>query len=356
MQVEAAATLLAGILSKRGNEVPAKLLIKLIKLGQRWGHFSDTPMLFSVSEWRDFGGTMWQKTIEGDEKEEKEIKAVRGLWHTVLETLKAMKAEREVACAAAQMLGPGAAALKPESKPGPIARFFGLPAVKGMTGTVCKTVAEIRANEDSDPPEKSKDLPLNPLQNSGKAEVTDAKPKQKSNANAEAPPQKTPAGEGPETSTDLIDLGRAACRPLPTAPPPATPPPLYPPLPSSSDSSGPPTPPADKSRKLSTDKMLQTVLRRLDELDLRVARKDDNMPPWLVNPSTPPRTTRRNGIIRDAILEGQWGAAASLGGTPPLACPVIHVNNTGKWEPHDWKILQQARTTISTYGVKSEAT
>lgn len=75
-----------------------------------------------------------------------------------------------------------------------------------------------------------------------------------------------------------------------------------------------------------------------------------------MNPTVPPRTTRWSGIIRDAILEGQWGAAASLGGVPPLACPVVHANGTGKWEPHDWKILQQARTTISTYGVKSEAT
>ncbi|XP_074424273.1 uncharacterized protein LOC141735431 isoform X1 [Larus michahellis] len=308
MEIEAAATLLAGILSKRGIEAPAKQLIKLIKLGQRWGHFSDTHMLFSVSEWRDFGGTMWHKTIEGDEKEEKEIKAVHELWNTVLETLKAMKAEREVACAAAQMLGPGAAASKPQSKPGPIVWFFGLPAVKGMTGSTCKTVAEIRANEAPDPPEEGKNLPLNPLQNSEKAEVSGAKPKQKSNAHAEVPPQETPAEEEPETSTDLIDLGGAACRPPPTAPPPATPPPLYPLLPSSSDSSGPPTPPADKSRKLSsdtTDKMLQTVLRRLEELDSRVGRKDDNTPSWLVNPSTPPRTTRWSGVIRDAILEGQ---------------------------------------------------
>jgi len=43
---------------------------------------------------------MWEKTIVGEEKEEKEIKAVRELWRTVLETLKAIKAEREVACAA----------------------------------------------------------------------------------------------------------------------------------------------------------------------------------------------------------------------------------------------------------------
>jgi len=35
---------------------------------------------------------------------------------------------------------------------------------------------------------------------------------------------------------------------------------------------------------------------------------------------------------------------------------VVQVNGQGKWEPHDWKILQQARNTISQYGVRSEAT
>jgi len=70
---------------------------------------------------------MWERTIMWEEKEEKEIKAVHELWRTVLETLKAMKAEREVACAAARML-----ALEPGKdhtpKPGTLARVFRLPA------------------------------------------------------------------------------------------------------------------------------------------------------------------------------------------------------------------------------------
>jgi len=93
MEVEAAATLLVGILSKRGIETMGKQLMKLIKLGQRWGHFADTQLLFSVSEWQELGETMWERMIMGEEKEEKEIKAVRELWRTVLETLKAMKVE-----------------------------------------------------------------------------------------------------------------------------------------------------------------------------------------------------------------------------------------------------------------------
>jgi len=85
-EVDAAATLLIGMLSKRRTDAMAKQLVKLIKLGQRWGHFVDIQLLFSVSEWRKLGETMWEKTITGKEKEEKEIKAVRELWQMVLET------------------------------------------------------------------------------------------------------------------------------------------------------------------------------------------------------------------------------------------------------------------------------
>jgi len=93
MEVDAAATLLVGILSKRGIDATANRLMKLIKLGQRWGHFADTPVLFSISEWQELGETMWERTITGKNKEEKEIKAVRELWRTVLHTLRAMKVE-----------------------------------------------------------------------------------------------------------------------------------------------------------------------------------------------------------------------------------------------------------------------
>jgi len=79
-ELDAAATLLVGILSKRGIDATAKQLMKLIELGQRWRHFADTPLLFSVLEWQELGETMWERTITGEEKEEKEIKAVRELW------------------------------------------------------------------------------------------------------------------------------------------------------------------------------------------------------------------------------------------------------------------------------------
>jgi len=149
MEVDAAVKLLVGILFKRGIDVTAKQLMKLIKLGQRWDHFADTPLLFSVSEWQRLGDTMWERTITGEENEEKEIKAVCELWRTVLQTLKAMKAEREVACAAAQMLAPEPGKYH-VPKPGTLTRVFRLPAVRGMTGITCNTIAEIRASAERD--------------------------------------------------------------------------------------------------------------------------------------------------------------------------------------------------------------
>ncbi|KAM9251466.1 growth hormone receptor-like [Cariama cristata] len=203
--------------------------------------------IVNVSEWRGFGDTMWHKTIEGNEKEEKEIKAVRGLWNTVLETLKAMKAEREVACAAAQMLSPGNAVASTPSKPGPIARFFGLPAVKGMTGAVCRSVAEIQGGETSGVTKGVKDVPPDPLPNTEKEEVTATESKLSSEGNAEAP---------------LADIQvREEHEPPPTAPPPLlNPTPGYPPLPSSAESSEPSTPPAGKNKEPTsnaTNKLLQ---------------------------------------------------------------------------------------------------
>ncbi len=54
----------------------------------------------------------------------------------------------------------------------------------------------------------------------------------------------------------------------------------------------------------------------------------------------------------DAILDGQWQAASDLGAS---AFPVLQETDGHKWAPHDWKILQQAKNTVSQYGVKSEA-
>ena len=301
MEVEAAATLLVGILSKRAIETTAKQLVKLIKLGQQWGHFADTQLLFSVLEWQELGETTWEKTITGEEREETEIKAVREFWQTVVETLRALKAEWEVACAATKMLAPEPKKDK-APKPGTLAWFFGLPAVKGMTGTTCKSIAEIRASAESDSGavKRAEVLP----------EVAVRETKQRNEPHAEV----------------LQSPGRGEERPVPPpggtgeeVQPTASSPPLYPPLPPPSKASSPSTPPNGERNELQekgTHDLLQSVLQRLQKMDLRLQhmsttasipqREDEaSFPKCLIGPPASIRPGRWSGIIRDAILDGQ---------------------------------------------------
>ncbi|NXA44284.1 GAK9 protein, partial [Eudromia elegans] len=62
------------------------------------------------------------------------------------------------------------------------------------------------------------------------------------------------------------------------------------------------------------------------------------------------RTHQRwSGIIRDAIIEGDWQAAEAM------VCPILYDQSNPRYEQHDWKILQQARKTVTEHGIKSEA-
>jgi len=263
-----------------------------------------------------------------------------------------MKAEQEVACVATRMLAHESEKDK-APKPGTLARFFGLPAVKGMTGTTCKSIAEIQASAECDSGAVKRAVVL--------PEFAVRETKQRNEPHAEVLQPPVRPEEWPVPS-----LGGAAEEARPTA----SAPPLYPLLPPPREASPPSTPPNGEQNGLQekgTRDLLQLVLQRLQEMNLQLQhmsttasspqREDEApFPKCLIGPPASVRSGRWNGIIRDAILEGQWSAAANVGSTPTLACPVVQTDGHGKWEPHDWKILQQARNTISQYGVKSEAT
>jgi len=281
------------------------------------GSFCRSQLLFSVSEWQELGETMWERTITGEEKEEKEIKAVRELWQTVLETLKAMEAEREVACAATQMLAPESEKNK-APKPGTLLRFFGLPAVKGMTGTTCKSVAEIRARVEGNSDAIKRAEP----------EVAVRETKQR---NKPYPEVLQPPGRGEEWLVPPTEGAGEEARTRASAPP------LYPPLPPPSETSSPSTPPDGDQNKLQekgTRDLLQSVLQRLQKMDLRLQhmstaanspqREDEtSFPKCLIRPPASVRPGRWSGVIMDAILDGQWSAAVNMGSTSTLACPVV---------------------------------
>jgi len=172
----------------------------------------------------------------------------------------------------------------------------------------------------------------------------------------------SPEGEG--EGARLTTSARPGARPATSAPP------LYPLMPPSSKAFPLPTPSdggqSGLQEKAACD-LLQSVLQRLQDMSSQLQhmsivanppdRENEASPPkCLVGPPASITPARWSGIIRDAILDGQWNIATTMGGTQALACPVVQVNGQSKWEPHDWKILQQARNTISQYGVRSEAT
>lgn len=63
--------------------------------------------------------------------------------------------------------------------------------------------------------------------------------------------------------------------------------------------------------------------------------------------------SRWSGVIRDALLEGEWQAVSAL------ICSVRTVNlgngqMGGEWHPFDWKLMRKLRSTVCEYGLHSE--
>jgi len=177
------------------------------------------------------------------------------------------------------------------------------------------------------------------------------------------PEMPQPPGRGEEWLVPPTEGAGEEALPDPSAPP------LYPPLPPSSEASSPSTPSGGEWNELQEKKacdLLQAVLQCLQEINLQLqhmsptassSQQTDEtpFPKCLIGPPASVRPGHWSGVIRDAILDEQWNAASSIGDIQALACPVVQVNGRGKWEPHDWKILPQARSTITQYEVKSEA-
>lgn len=71
----------------------------------------------------------------------------------------------------------------------------------------------------------------------------------------------------------------------------------------------------------------------------------------LGRPTAP--SSRWSGVIRDAILEGEWQAVSAL--AYPVQTVTLPNGQPGhQWRLFDWKLMQQLRATISEYGLHSE--
>ncbi|TRZ06831.1 hypothetical protein HGM15179_020276 [Zosterops borbonicus] len=94
--------------------------------------------------------------------------------------------------------------------------------------------------------------------------------------------------------------------------------------------------------KLETHKGLASVIEKFLQPGLLVQL---SMQAFTTNPID----ERRAAVAKAAIMDGDWDAANAL------SCPVFIANSQAKWEPYDWKILQKAKETVTTYGLRSEA-
>ncbi|RMC01103.1 hypothetical protein DUI87_22369 [Hirundo rustica rustica] len=144
-------------------------------------------------------------------------------------------------------------------------------------------------------------------------------------------------------------------------------------------------PPSSQPEERSTKAMMKEVLDKLKDLTMEQQRQDKHQekpttPSWptctkqcqnvqelkrldLENRPQPyaPQSnsmqvqrnspSRWSGVIRDAILEGEWEAAAAI----TCAVGTDDANKVAEWRPHDWKILQQAKQTVTQHGLKPEA-
>ncbi|NWS66193.1 GAK8 protein, partial [Crotophaga sulcirostris] len=73
-------------------------------------------------------------------------------------------------------------------------------------------------------------------------------------------------------------------------------------------------------------------------------------PPYADTPTKHRHESRWSGVIRDAILEGDWQPASNI------VMPIVMGAGGPQYEQHDWKVLQQVKKTVQENGIKSEAT
>ncbi|XP_071598116.1 endogenous retrovirus group K member 8 Gag polyprotein-like [Heliangelus exortis] len=296
----------------------------------------------------------------------KNITGLDGTWGVVINALKEIKAEAEAAITAIAALPPNAGidttAPPPEAGSGVVPTAPPLPTPPPEGGKTRKALLGLRDNSLAikGMPGKSHHSIAKFLSDIGPEEEKEA-PAPSTERN-EQKNVKTPAAHAPE-------MGGPSC---------CLKPPLLPP-PSSEKEHGKEaaTPPAapigleDKIKALleQTNQAVKSLEKRMTDMEQRLSFHKYRDPPTLpdndeediptpllsrqnnqgIKGADKPRPGRWSGLIRDAILEGDWEAST-------IACPVLHDNNgPPQFKQHSWKTLQQAKKTLREGGLKSES-
>ncbi|RMC16432.1 hypothetical protein DUI87_06762 [Hirundo rustica rustica] len=360
MELEAAVQLLESIISKRGKAAEAMNLHTLVKWARKQGQLQEIPLLFSPRAWQGVGECLWQMVIAGG-KAGKEAQSYGAIWKLVTETLSEMKTEQQVAMIAAQTVSPEPSMGDEKKKPGRLVTFFGtghMQPIRGMDAVPSRSVVDLQCCV-----EEKEEMPAPmPTETEQKAEVATG-------------------GLSPLRQKHQGEEGGVCCDSWKN----------YPRLPSRGSSSSSQSPNESGSQTLavphqpeerSTKATMKEVLEKLKDLIVEQQGQDKHQekptaPSWttctqrcqnvmelrqLDLESQPSSYTRQlnsmqvqknlfsrwSGVIRDAVLEGEWQAAAAI------ICPVV-TDQVAEWRPHDWKILRQAKQTVTQHGLKSEA-
>ncbi|KAJ7423282.1 hypothetical protein BTVI_10492 [Pitangus sulphuratus] len=93
---EAVIKLLQHILSERGVTYETAALKGLLSWAREQGHLPTVNSAFEIPEWEDIGKELWEEFTKGS----KELTRYGPLWRVLVETLKSMKAERQVTASA----------------------------------------------------------------------------------------------------------------------------------------------------------------------------------------------------------------------------------------------------------------
>lgn len=96
-----ALTLLEQLLAKQEASVSTKRLRELCRWAKEKGHFKDPQLMFSTTEWREIGDSLWEATLQGS----KTAKDLGVTWREVMNNLRQMVAEKKMAMAATRLLG-----------------------------------------------------------------------------------------------------------------------------------------------------------------------------------------------------------------------------------------------------------
>ncbi|TRZ08149.1 hypothetical protein HGM15179_018959 [Zosterops borbonicus] len=406
--------LLLNILSKRGEKVEENELEQLALWARKKGHLQQPSLLFSTTKWKEVSDLLWKTVIAGG-KEGKTAQEFGTVLGKVLRTLQLVSAEQAFEGAAQEKLDPPPS-LRPKTAK---FYGFGNHPIRGLHASVSPTpqdvIDQVTQAENFSPPQSAQTESKPEVSRSPRSVGVEIGRDSGRAKGGDGQSQVTPSRGGPQggagggdrvdvavqagpicpqraqvhSDPDVHDVIRRRAASSDTAQSPSTvggdtashrlattartasarsrsPEPSQRPLPSDSDSDSdtennqlsafavrdkrqsrehPPCV-AVRQHEWRKSELQQIIFKFIEMSKLQEQQTPSNPSPVpsprvssILGASTPACT--RNPIVQ----REDWDAADA----------VVIENNYARWKPFDWKVLQKAKETVNTYGLRSEA-